>query len=359
MLAEVRSLGSAVRLRGPEELQDLEQELVDQYALAALCSGLTDDSVAADRSVLFEFVRFLGRPVWTATTADADRFFVGQRRRGLSKATMRRKASVIAMFFDFVIARYQGDVHALTGYVVASPIDEFNRPASALASGSTRVPPRVEEVEVLFDGWRRALPETRKYLTAARNYMAASLWRRVGLRINESVMLDIGDWRPDLGEHGKLHIRFGKGARGRGPKTRLVPAIDSVDALMGWWLTEVRHQFGDDWADPHAPLLPSERYDAMTGRCTRAGGDTVRNGFTEAVATWLPAWQGRLTPHGMRHFCASSLYGRGVDIRAIQDLLGHGFLSTTTNYIHVHDAHIEIAWAAANERVAARLSLGG
>ncbi|WP_244223317.1 hypothetical protein [Brevibacterium aurantiacum] len=52
----------------------------------------------------------------------------------------------------------------------------------------------------------------RKYLPAARDYFAASLWRRMGLRINKSVMLDIRDGRPDLGEFGKLHVRFGKGS---------------------------------------------------------------------------------------------------------------------------------------------------
>jgi Transposase zinc-ribbon domain len=57
---------------------------------------------------------------------------------------------------------------------------------------------------------------------------------RVGLRISETVNLDIRDWRPDLGELGKLHVRFGKGSRGRGPKTRMVPAIDAVDALLNW-----------------------------------------------------------------------------------------------------------------------------
>jgi hypothetical protein len=77
------------------------------------------------------------------------------------------------------------------------------------------------------------LPHARKYLPAARDYLAASLWRRVGLRISESVNLDIRDWRPDLGNCGKLHVRFGKGSRGRGPKPRLVPAINSVDVLMG------------------------------------------------------------------------------------------------------------------------------
>ena len=66
------------------------------------------------------------------------------------------------------------------------------------------------------------LPSARKFLPAARDYLAASLWRRTGLRIHETYMLDIRDWRRDLGEYGKIHVRFGKGSKGRGPKTRLV-----------------------------------------------------------------------------------------------------------------------------------------
>jgi len=87
----------------------------------------------------------------------------------------------------------------------------------------------------------------------------------------------------------------------------------------------------------------------------RAGANTLRSGFAEAVAEHLPTWKGRLTPHGMRHYCASSLYARGVDLKAVQELLGHEWLSTTTRYVHVHDDHIEHAWAAANDRIAARL----
>ena len=57
----------------------------------------------------------------------------------------------------------------------------------------------------------------------------------------------------------------------------------------------------------------------------------------------------------LRHYCASSLYMHGMGIKAIQDLLGHEWLSTTTGYIHVHDDHIEASWRAANARTAARL----
>jgi site-specific recombinase XerD len=356
-LAVVRSLGAPGRLASAQELADFEQELVDQFALACAGAGVTDAHVAAERSVVFSFVRFLGAPVWTATASDADRFLVHERKvRGRAASTVQSKAWTLARFFDFLVARYQGDIHAATGHVLVQPIDEFNRPVKAEYAQAVRVPPAQAEVDALFEAWRVSLPEVRKFLPAARDYLAASLWRRAGLRISESVMLDIRDWRTDLGEHGKLHVRFGKGSMGRGPKTRLVPAINSVDALLEWWISDVRHQFGDDWADPDAPLLPSERRDRSTGRCQRVGVDALRSGLSGAVAVWLPAWSGRLTPHVLRHFCASSLYARGMDLKAIQDLLGHEWLSTTTRYIHVHDTHIEAAWAQASARVEARLS---
>lgn len=350
----VRSLGTARSLRTQQEMEDFEQELLDQYCLAMAAAGITDGHISNERGVLFEFVRILGRPVWTADTSDADSYLTGLRRTGQAKSTVGGKARVLARFFDFLIRRYSGDIHALFDCVVDQPIDEFNRPANVAASGATRIPPRTDEVQRLFEGWGEALPEARKYLPAARDYMVASLWRRVGLRINETVMLDVRDWHPELGEHGKLHVRFGKGSRGRGPKIRVVPAIDHVDDLLEWWLNDVRHQFGDDFDNPDAPLFPSERRDAMTGYCTRVGQEAMRTGLNEAVDRWLPDWNRRLSPHGLRHFCASHLYEKGMDLKAIQELLGHAWLSTSSRYIHVHDEHIEKSWAAANSRVAAR-----
>jgi len=356
-LAVVRSLNSPRRLRTAAEVEDFEQDVVDQHALAMVGAGLTDGYIDAERSAVVDFARFLGQPIWCAQGADADRYLTWLRRdRGLSRATVESKAGAVARFFEFMGARYQGDIHALTGVVVGQPIDEFNRPAASWTR-AVRVPPSDEEIDRLFTAWADGLPDQRKYLTAARDYVAASLWRRVGLRLNETVMLDLRDWRPDLGEHGKLHIRFGKGARGRGPKTRLVPAINGVDRLITWWLTDVRHQFGGDWDDPDAPMLPSERRDPGTGTSTRAGPDTLRAGLGGPVLRWLPDWQQRLTPHVLRHYCASSLYHRGVALKAVQELLGHEWLKTTTIYVHVHDDHIERAWAEANSRVADRFDL--
>jgi hypothetical protein len=59
-LAVVRSIDSPRQLRTLEEVEDFEQELIDQYLLAMVGAGAGDSTVAQDRLVLFDFVRFFG-----------------------------------------------------------------------------------------------------------------------------------------------------------------------------------------------------------------------------------------------------------------------------------------------------------
>ncbi|GAA5032726.1 hypothetical protein [Streptomyces siamensis] len=47
-----------------------------------------------------------------------------------------------------------------------------------------------------------------------------------------------------------------------------------------------------------------------------------------------------------------------MDLKAIQQLLGHEWLTTTSGYIHVRKEHVEQAWVRANTRVADRLGVG-
>ena len=57
----------------------------------------------------------------------------------------------------------------------------------------------------------------------------------------------------------------------------------------------------------------------------------------------------------LRHFCASQLYADGMDLIAIQETLGHAWVSTTMGYVHVHRTHVEDAWLAGQQRAAERL----
>ena len=162
-LAIIRSIGFPRQLRTSAEEEDFEQELVDQWCLALAATGAADSHVANQRTIAVEFARFMGRRIWAAQPDDADRFLRWLRvERRQQRVTIATKAQALARFFDFLISRYQGDIHALTGTVVTQPIDEFNRPAKG-DHGAGRVPPPEEDVLTLFGRWREALPGARKY----------------------------------------------------------------------------------------------------------------------------------------------------------------------------------------------------
>ena len=82
--------------------------------------------------------------------------------------------------------------------------------------------------------------------------------------------------------------------------------------------------------------------------------DVFRRSLAGAADRHLPAWSGRLTPHVLRHYCASQLYQAGMTLFAIQELLGHSWTGTTARYVHVHAAHVEDAWVAGQQRAADR-----
>jgi site-specific recombinase XerD len=113
----------------------------------------------------------------------------------------------------------------------------------------------------------------------------------------------------------------------------MVPLLNNADRLLRWFIEDVWGQFGDDHTRPGVPLLPSERVGG------RVGYDALRAGLATAVATHLPQWTDRLTPHVLRHFCASQLYLHGVDLIAIQELLGHAWVATTMRYVNSQELH--------------------
>jgi site-specific recombinase XerD len=157
-----------------------------------------------------------------------------------------------------------------------------------------------------------------------------------------------------LGRFGKLHVRKGKGARGSGPRERMVPLINEAGRTLRWFIEDVWGHFDDDHTRPGAPLFPSERKNA-DNTARRVGDDALRSGLAEATAEHLSSWSDKLTPHVLRHFCASQLYLSGMDLISIQEVLGHSWVATTMKYIHVHRTRVEEAWVAGQQRAAQRL----
>jgi hypothetical protein len=81
--------GTDPALSHAQAVEDFEQEIVDQYALAMAAAGLSDGHIRHTRAVVIEFARTLTGPLWEATFADADAFLAEQRRLGHSVSTRR------------------------------------------------------------------------------------------------------------------------------------------------------------------------------------------------------------------------------------------------------------------------------
>jgi site-specific recombinase XerD len=351
-LAAVRDLRTHRPPASAEELEQLEVDVLAGFVLARASAGVTDGTIRGDISHLEQLRAWFGRPLWEMEPADADVYF-GRVLRGRPSGTRLARSQALRTYFEFLELRHKVELHQLTGRVVACPIDELNRPRGA-KDARLRIPPRAEELAELFAGWAAELASCRKFAPSARNYTAAKLMATVGLRVNEACNLHLADVKWELGPFGKLHVRCGKGARGSGRRERMVPLVNHADRTLRWFIQDVWGQFGDDHTRHGAPLLPSEHKN-VDGSCGWVGYEALRVGLAAAAAAHLPGWAGRLTPHVLRHACASQLYLSGMDLLLIQELLGHAWIATTMRYVHVHRARIEEAWIAGQQRAAGRL----
>lgn len=334
-----------------EDLADFETDVLAGFVLARASAGLVDSTIRNDSNHLEVIRDWFGRPLWEMQPADADAYF-GKVLRDARPSTRSGRAAALTVYFQFLELRHKVELHNLTGHVAECPLDEINRPRASV-DPQLRIPPSADEVEQLFAGWREELVACRKFAPAARNYAVARLATDVGLRINEARMLDLDDVRWELGRFGKLNVRHGKGSRRKGPKPRMVPLINGADRSLRWFIEDVLGLFGFDPTGHAVPLFPSERKNT-DGSCMRATADVYRRSLAEAADRHLPAWSGKLTPHVLRHFCASQLYLGGMNLFAIQELLGHAWTATTARYIHVHTTHVEDAWVTGQRRVADR-----
>jgi integrase/recombinase XerD len=351
-LAVVRDLREARTPAGPEELAAFETDVLAGFVLARAAAGCADTTIRSDVANLEHVRGWFGRPLWEMQPADADSYF-GTALHGAPKGTTMSRARALTVFFGFLELRHKVEIHQLTGHMVACPLDEINRPRGG-GSAAIRIPPSRAQMDALFAGWRQDLASCRKFAPAARNYTAARLMAEVAPRVNEVVHMDLADVKWELGRFGKIHIRMGKGARGSGPRERMAPLINNMRPTLEWYVSEVRGQFGDDHTRPGTPLWPSERT-RSDGSRTRAGAEVLRSAVAEASVRHVPDWPDKITPHVLRHFCASELYLAGMDLVAIQELLGHAWVATTMAYVHVHTTRVEDAWIAGQQRAADRL----
>jgi integrase/recombinase XerD len=157
-----------------------------------------------------------------------------------------------------------------------------------------------------------------------------------GVRIAELVGLSLGDL--DLGD---ALVRV----LGKGSKERVIPLGRCArEALADWLDTGGRPALAPDrWA---------RRGDAEAVFLNQRGGRLTRQGAWGIVQAHgrRAGLEHRLSPHTLRHSCATHMLDHGADIRAVQELLGHASISTTQVYTGVSVERLFAAYAAAHPR---------
>ena len=309
---------------------------VEAYLASWTARGFSPVTIENDSGVLDRVLTLLGRPAWEVTVEDVDRVVGGLAADGLASSTRRGYVQAFKGFHRFLQARKAVEIEAVFGVRLVCPVDEFNASRHVGDDSPALLPPPTpERVSEFFDFLKVRIATARKYGPAARDYALFRTLYHAGLRADEAAQLERQDVHFGRGPFGKLHVRFGKAAHTSGPRPRWVPMLDGLDLVLRWFLQDVRGKF------PDSPVLfPDE-----------SGGDlhrgTIRNRLHRLMelegrpaAEWF-------SPHALRRACATHNYERGVDLVAIQQLLGHWTVSSTMRYVRPSATFIEDAYRRA------------
>lgn len=157
-----------------------------------------------------------------------------------------------------------------------------------------------------------------------------------GARVSEVVGLSIGD----IDFEQSLVRLFGKGS-----KERIVPYGSAAAKAF------------DDWFGPEgrAAMVPNQwkrRGDAEAIFLNQRGGRLSRQGVWLVIKHYgaQAGITDHLSPHVLRHSCATHLLDHGADLRIVQEMLGHASISTTQIYTKVSQERLWEVYRMAHPR---------
>jgi integrase/recombinase XerD len=263
--------------------------------------GLAANTLAAYRRDLTLYAAWLkedggGAPIEQSRESDL-LAYMAARHAGSRATSANRRLTVFKRFFRWALRERltEGD-----------PTLKLRNARQAL-----RVPKSLSQaqVEALLDA-----PDVNKPL-GLRDRAMLELLYACGLRVSE--LVTIKTVQVGLAE-GCLRVT------GKGSKERLVPFGEEAHGWMQRYVAEARGE-----------ILGGQSSEALF--VTARGGAMTRQMFWKLIkAHALRAGiDAPLSPHTLRHAFATHLLNHGADLRAVQMLLGHADISTTTIYTHV------------------------
>lgn len=241
------------------------------------------------------------------TAADLRAFLAHRRNEGLGNASAARELSAVRGFLKFATDA-GAELPRLRGPRVKRGVPRPIAPHEAVALAET-------VAEDAAEPW-----------IAARDWAVLLLLYGAGLRIGEAVGLS----------GAVLPLGATMSVTGKRDKTRIVPLLPQVREAIEAYAGACPWPIARD-----APLFRGAK-----------GGPLPPGAIRKAVRAARTALglSDRTTPHALRHSFATHLLGRGADLRALQELLGHASLSSTQVYTAVDAAHLLDVYRNAHPR---------
>lgn len=287
------------RMNPPE--RERSQALIDRFVDALwIEDGLAANSLAAYRRDLALYADWLAAEAARSLeqTREADlRGYMHARHAGSRATSANRRLTVFKRFFRWAVRERLVD---------ADPTLKLLAARQAL-----RVPKTLSEaqVEALLGAPDVATP------LGLRDRAMLELMYASGLRVTELVSLR------------SIHVSASETVlrvTGKGSKERLVPFGEMAHDWLLRYLAEARPALlgaraSDDlFVTARAAAMTRQMFWALVKKHAAAAGIAVP-----------------MSPHTLRHAFATHLLNHGADLRAVQLLLGHADISTTTIYTHV------------------------
>lgn len=223
---------------------------------------------------------------------------------GLTATSRARKISAIRSFFKYLTVK----AHVLED----NPISDLDAP---------KIPKSLPRYLSLEESQRLLLAIDGKNKT--RDYCIICLFLNCGLRISEIVGLNISDVKSD-----SLRVL------GKGNKTRIVYLNDACIQAIGNYMVERKLIAA---IDKNALFLSNRRKRMSTDAVHAMVKKTLKAAGLDAS---------KYSSHKLRHTAATLMLSNGVDVRTLQEVLGHDNLNTTQIYTHVDNSELRIAAAA-------------
>ena len=265
--------------------------------------GLSPNTVASYREDLKAYIKFLSnRKLSAPSREDIADHLLDLKQRGLSSTTVARHLAAVKGFHRFLLNE---------GRMKNDPTIGMRTPKMWKELPSVLSVREVARILAQPDGTKKA---------GIRDKAILELLYATGMRISELGTLKWSDLNLEVG-----YVR----CTGKGSKERIVPVGSHAIESVRLYLEKTRPRYVKG-GDGHLFI-------------TRLGSGFTRQGLWKIVKKYALKARIRkgVTPHTFRHSFATHLLESGVDLRSVQEMLGHASISTTQVYTHVDRSRLK------------------